>query len=175
MLLNVQAVFAEHIPLRVCATIMGIPSYHTFIHMLLSMSRYMHNVCDASASIRLINVHPACVYGCYKTRRGCPGSILQLLFTIGMTWRMERRWFCTQSSAGSSAPATSCDVHTLLAMALKYHEVGFVVAVLQLCQCATDPRRDWLKLMEGAGLSLIAHTHTRKVDQTVTLLFGFNK
>lgn len=55
-----------------------------------------------------------------------------------------------------------CDVSTLPVVALKYHEVGFVFAVLQLCQCATDSRCDWLKLMEGAGLSLIAHADTHK-------------
>lgn len=79
-----------------------------------------------------------------------------------------------KAQPGSATPATSCEVHTLLVMALKYREVGFVFAVLQLCQCATDSRRDWLKLMEGGGVILDC-THTHKVDQTVTLLFGFNK
>lgn len=68
---------------------------------------------------------------------------------------------CTQSLSGSAAPATGRDASTLLVTALEYHEVGFVFAVLQLCQCATDSRCDWLELMEEAGLSLIAHTHTQ--------------
>lgn len=69
---------------------------------------------------------------------------------------------CTQSSTDSAIPATGSVVSTLLVMALKYREVGFVFPVLQLCQCATDSRCDWLKLMEGGGVILdCTQAHTK--------------
>lgn len=106
-----------------------------------------------------------------------------------LTWRAREQH---RSSTGSSwlhfaAPVYSGDdmahgLHTKLSRRagrllwfLKDHEVESVFAVLQLCQCATDALCDWLKLMEGAGLSLIAHTYTHKhkVEQPVTLLLLF--
>lgn len=68
----------------VCATVTEIPFVS---HLLFMCCHQMHGVGDASASLRLTAVRPACSYDGHKTRRCCPGSILQLLFTIGMTWR----------------------------------------------------------------------------------------
>lgn len=72
----------------------------------------------------------------------------------------------TQARPTLRPAPTSWDVHALLVMLVKYHHFRSVLAVRQLCQCAKDSCRDWLELMEGAELSLIAH----KVDQSVTLL-----
>lgn len=68
---------------------------------------------------------------------------------------------CTQSSTGSATRVTSRHVSTPVVMPL---EVGFVFAVQQLCQCATDSRCDWLKLMEGGGVILDC-THTQKLTR----------
>lgn len=75
-----------------------------------------------------------------------------------------------QRRAAHKAPpvpgsAASFDAHMLLVVARKYHEVRSVFAVQQLCQCATDSLCDWLKLMEGAGLSLIAYTKLTRVSR----------
>lgn len=94
-----------------------------------------------------------------------PGSILLLLFTVGDEMAYGAMPGCTQSSTGSSTSAASCDAHMLPVVGLKYHEVGSVFAVQQLCQCATDSRCDWLKLMEGAGLSLIAYTKLSRLSR----------
>lgn len=98
------------------------------------------------------------------------GSILQLVFTVGMTWRSERR---------SGPPHTELRRRRrrLRAAAPRPRrpscvfsgtEPGFVFAVRQLCQCATDSRSDWLQLIEGAGRSLIADARAR--TQKVTRL-----
>lgn len=80
------------------------------------------------------------------------------------------RGFAHKSSAGVRR------VHATCYGFLKTHEVGSVFAVLQLCQCATDALCDWLKLMEGAELSLDytqAHTPDTGTEFTSlsTLLF----
>lgn len=134
----------------------------------------MHGVCNGYAKVWPINVHPACLFMMrVASVTGYRGSILQLLFTVGMTWRTER-CSATQRSTGPVTSATGRHAPTALLMPLKWHVVGFVFAVLQLCQCATDSRCDWLKLMEGGGV-IIDCTHTQKVDQTVPLLYGFNE
>lgn len=81
---------------------------------------------------------------------------------------LQSRWHGERSKAGlhtklnslcSQLYWTHADCHASChAIKIPWSWVCF--AVLQLCQCATDSRRHWLKLIEGAGLSLIAHTES---------------
>lgn len=84
------------------------------------------------------------------------GSILQLVFTDGMTWRTERR-SGLHTKLRRRRPAS-----TPLVVPLSRDGAGVCFAVQQLCQCATYSRSDWLELIAGAGLNLIADAHAHR-------------
>lgn len=91
---------------------------------------------------------------------------------------LQSRWHGAWSSAGLHTKAEPALPPLLPAVTrtrclswyLNTTKLGSVFTVLQLCQCATGSRCDWLKLMEGAGLSLIAQTHTHTHTKLTSLL-----
>lgn len=108
------------------------------------------NLRGASAGVR-VNKSASCAVCVVREepvtdRRG---SILQLVFTLGMTWRTER--WCTAAHKAPPPPASRRPASTPLVMPLQRDRVGVCFALLQLCQCATGLRSHWLGLMEGRG------------------------
>lgn len=99
--LNTQTVTADHIPLPplLCCHNRVTPFIHTG-HPVFAMH---------PRGVGLINVHASMLL-CRSDRRGRGATlapILQLLFTVGMTWRMERCWAAQHKAhAGSGTPAT---------------------------------------------------------------------
>lgn len=63
-------------------------------------------------------------------------------------------------------PASRRPASTPLVVPLRRNRAGVCFAEQQLCQCATDSRSDWLELIEGAGLNLIAkRARTQKLTR----------
>lgn len=118
-------------------------------------SRTVRGGRGASADLR-VNRSASCVSGrcVWEPVTDHRGSILQLVFTVGMTWRTERR-------AHKAPPPPPARVHAAGGASVA-GQSWVCFAVQQLCQCATDSRSDWLELIERAGLSLIADAHARR-------------
>lgn len=145
--LNRGAVTADHAATRYCASGLEARSCRTFLS-------HLRGVRSASAGVRFHK--PASCLVCVVREEPVTdrrGSILQLVFTVGMTWRTER--WCT---AAHKAPAR---VRAARRASLAGRSRGLfcLAAIMSVCHRLAQRLA---RIDGGAGLNLIADAHAHR-------------